>query len=119
MTTSPVNKNPVGYKGSACTTGHGCDTVTTVLGGSPNVIVGMKDADGKSVSFPVLRIGDPLAVHTITNPALIPPCVDHPNQVVNTGSAKVFVNGIGIARVGDLCDVGGTITAGIPNIIAG
>ena len=113
-------KQPIAYKGSACTTGHGCDAVTTVLGGSPDVFVGMKVGD-KTVTFPVLRKGDPLAPHTITNPALPlpPPCVDHEGQVVNTGSAKVFVNGIGIARVGDLCDIGGSITAGVSNVIAG
>ena len=30
----------VAVKGAACTTGHGCDAVTTVLGGSPNVLIG-------------------------------------------------------------------------------
>ena len=105
-------KNPVAVKGAACTTGHGCDTVTTVLGGSPNVLIG---------NLGVLTAGDPLAVHTITNPALPlpPPCVDHPGQVVNTGSATVIVNGKGIARVGDLVDIGGSITAGITTVVAG
>ena len=103
----------VAVTGAACTTGHGCDAVTTVLGGSPNVIVG---------NLGVLRQGDPLAVHTIRNPAFPPtppPCIDHPGQIVNTGSATVFVNGIPIARVGDLVDIGGSITAGIPNVFAG
>ena len=100
----------VAVTGAACTTGHGCDAVTTVLGGSPNVVVG---------NVGVLRQGDPLAPHTITNPALIPPCINHPGQVVNTGSATVFVNGKPIARVGDLVDIGGSITAGIPNVFAG
>ena len=105
-------KNPVAVKGAACTTGHLCDAVTTVLGGSPNVLIG---------NLGVLTAGDPLAVHTITNPALPlpPPCVDHPGQVVNTGSATVIVNGKGIARVGDLVDIGGSITAGIPTVVAG
>ena len=105
-------KNPVAVKGAACTTGHGCDTVTTVLGGSPNVLIG---------NLGVLTAGDPLAVHTITNPALPlpPPCVDHPGQVVNTGSATVIVNGKGIARMGDLVDIGGAITVGVPTVVAG
>ena len=106
-------KNPVAVRGAACTTGHGCDTVTTVLGGSPDVLVGGKNGIG------VLTVGDPLAVHTITNPALIPPCIDHPAQIVNTGSATVIVNNKPIARVGDSVDIGGTITAGITNIVAG
>ena len=106
-------KNPVAVKGAACTTGHGCDTVTTVLGGSPNVLIG---------NLGVLRVGDPLAVHTIGNPAfppIPPPCQDHPGQVVNTGSATVIVNKRGIARVGDSVDIAGAITAGVGNIIAG
>ena len=101
----------VAVKGAACTTGHGCDSVTTVLGGSPNVVVG---------NVGVLRKGDPLAKHTINQtPPLLPPCIDHPSQVVNTGSATVFVNGKPIARVGDLVDIGGSITAGIKTVFAG
>ena len=101
----------VAVTGAACTTGHGCDAVTTVLGGSPNVVVG---------NVGVLRKGDPLAAHTIQQtPPLLPPCINHPGQMVNTGSATVFVNGIPIARVGDLVDIGGAITAGIPNVVAG
>ena len=102
---------PVAVTGAACTTGHGCDSVTTVLGGSPNVVVN---------NVGVLRKGDPLAAHTIQQtPPLLPPCINHPGQMVNTGSATVFVNGIPIARVGDLVDIGGSITAGIPNVFAG
>ena len=101
----------VAVTGAACTTGHGCDSVTTVLGGSPNVVVG---------NVGVLRQGDPLAAHTIQQtPPLLPPCINHPGQMVNTGSTTVFVNGIPIARVGDLVDIGGAITAGIPNVVAG
>ena len=101
----------VAVTGAACTTGHGCDAVTTVLGGSPNVVVG---------NLGVLTKGDPLSPHTINQPPpLLPPCIDHPGQVVNTGSATVIVNGKGIARVGDLVDIGGSITAGIPNVFAG
>ena len=102
---------PVAVTGAACTTGHGCDAVTTVLGGSSNVIVG---------NIGVLTVGDPLSPHTINQPPpLLPPCIDHPGQVVNTGSATVIVNGKGIARVGDLVDIGGSITAGILNVVAG
>ena len=101
----------VAVTGAACTTGHGCDSVTTVLGGSPNVVVG---------NVGVLRKGDPLAAHTIQQtPPLLPPCIDHPGQKVNTGSTSVFVNGEPIARIGDLVDIGGSITAGIPSVVAG
>ena len=104
----------VAVSGAACTTGHDCDAVTTVLGGSPNVKIG---------NIGVLTVGDPLSPHTIRNPAFPPipppPCVDHPGQVVNTGSATVIVNGKGIARVGDSVDIAGAITAGITNVVAG
>ena len=102
---------PVAVTGAACTTGHGCDAVTTVLGGSSNVIVG---------NIGVLTVGDPLSPHTINQPPpLLPPCIDHPGQVVNTGSATVFVNGKGIARVGDSVDIAGAITSGVATVIAG
>lgn len=101
----------VAVTGAVCTTGHGCDAQTTVLGGSPNVLIGTKG---------VLRKGDPLAKHTIDQiPPLLPPCIDHPGQVVNTGSASVFVNGEPIAREGDLVDIGGSISVGIPTVLAG
>ena len=104
-------KNPVAVTGAACTTGHGCDAVTTVLGGSSNVMIGMVG---------VLTQGDPLSPHTINQPPpLLPPCIDHPGQKVNTGSATVFVNNKPIARVGDSVDIGGAITAGISTVIAG
>ena len=107
-------KQPIAYKGSPCTTGHACDAVTTVFGGSPDVKVGGVNGIG------VLRVVDPLAAHTIQQtPPLLPPCINHPGQMVNTGSTTVFVNGIPIARVGDLVDIGGAITAGIPNVVAG
>ena len=102
---------PVAVTGAACTTGHGCDAVTTVLGGSSNVIVG---------NIGVLTVGDPLSPHTINQPPpLLPPCIDHPGQVVNTGSATVIVNGKGIARVGDSVDIAGAITSGVATVIAG
>ena len=104
-------KNPVAVKGAACTTGHLCDAVTTVLGGSPNVLIG---------NLGVLTKGDPLSPHTIEQiPPLLPPCIGHPGQVVNTGSATVIVNGKGIARMGDLVDIGGAITVGVPTVVAG
>ena len=106
-------KNPVAVKGAACTTGHDCDAVTTVLGGSLDVVIG---------NLGVLTVGDPLSLHTIGNPAfppIPPPCIDHPGQIVNTGSATVIVNGKGIARVGDSVDIAGAITAGVPTVVAG
>jgi len=106
----------VATNGSACTTGHGCDTTTTVNGGSSNVIIGNKG---------VARKNDPLSDHTIDKPTLglpFPPpplCIDHPGQIVNTGSATVIVNGKGIARVGDSVDIAGAITSGDSTVVAG
>ena len=106
-----MTQKAVAYKGSDCTTGHGCDTTVKINGGSGNVIIGgLKN---------VARRNDPLEDHTITNPAIIPPCIDHLGQKVNEGSATVFVNGEPIARVGDSVDVGGAITEGFSSVVAG
>ena len=101
----------VAYKGSDCTTGHGCDTNVKINSGSGNVIIG----ENKNVA----RKDDALEDHTITNPAAIPPCIDHLGQKVNEGSASVFVNGKPIARVGDSVDVAGQIMEGISSVVAG
>ena len=106
----------VATNGSACTTGHGCDTTVKINGGSANVIIGSKG---------VARKDDPLEDHTIDKPTLglpYPPpplCIDHPNQKVNEGSASVFVNDRPIARVGDSVDVGGEITEGESSVVGG
>ena len=114
----------VATNGSACTTGHGCDTTTTVNGGSSNVIIGNKG---------VARKDDPLSDHTIAKTDLglpYPPeplCIDHNGQKVNEGSATVllqisatvFVNDKPIARVGDPVDIGGAITSGDSTVVAG
>ena len=106
----------VATNGSACTTGHGCDTTVKINGGSANVIIGSKG---------VARKDDPLEDHTIDKPTLglpYPPeplCIDHPNQKVNEGSATVFVNDRPIARVGDSVDISGAITEGESSVVAG
>ena len=106
----------VATNGSACTTGHGCDTTVKINGGSANVIIGSKG---------VARKDDPLEDHTIDKPTLglpYPPeplCIDHPNQKVNEGSASVFVNDRPIARVGDSVDISGQITEGESSVVAG
>ena len=92
-------------------TGHGCDTITQILGGTSKVLVG---------GFPVAVVGDPLQAHTITNPSPppAPPCIPHLGQVINAGSGRVLVGGKGIARVGDSADLG-SISTGFANVIAG
>ena len=101
----------VAYKGSECLTGHGCDTTVKINSGSGDVII----AGNKNVA----RKKDLLEDHLITNPAAIPPCIDHLGQKVNEGSASVIVNGEPIARVGDSVDVGGQITEGESSVVAG
>ena len=98
----------VAVKGDRTTTGHGCDSITTIAGSSLNVYMG---------GIKVAIKGNALAGHTI--PAGVPPvCVDHPGQIVNVGSTTVKVNGIGIARVGDSAD-GGAIMSKVGNVFAG
>ena len=101
----------VAYKGSDCTTGHGCDTNVKINSGSGDVIIGgLKN---------VARKDDALEDHTITNPGPPPDCIDHLGQKVNEGSATVFVNDRPIARVGDSVDVAGEITEGESSVVAG
>ena len=95
--------------GDATTTGHGCNTTTTVTGPSTNVFCNSKGVERK---------GDPTAAHTIENSATPPVCVSHLGAVINAGSITVFVNGKAIARVEDSCD-GGNITEGSSNVFAG
>ena len=98
----------VAVKGDRTTTGHGCDSITTIAGSSLNVYMG---------GIKVAIKGNALAGHTI--PAGVPPvCVGHPGQIVNVGSTTVKVNGIGIARVGDSAD-GGAIIEKAGNVFAG
>ena len=92
-------------------TGHGCDTTATIVVGSNNVFV-----NGRSATFQ----GADISTHTITNPAPppAPPCIAHPGQKVNVGSATVRVNGLPMARVGDSADLG-SVTGRSLNVFAG
>ena len=95
-------------KDDTATTGHGCDTTTTVVGPSEDVFCNTRGVERKT---------DPTAAHTIPNSASPPVCVPH-SSVINAGSGTVFVNSKAIARIGDSCD-GGTITGGSSNVFAG
>ena len=99
----------VAVKGDRTTTGHGCDSITTIAGSSLNVYMG---------GIKVAIKGNALAGHTILVPGNPPRCVSHPGQIVNVGSTTVKVNGIGIARVGDSAD-GGAIINNSRNVFAG
>lgn len=95
----------VARDGDPTTTGHGCDSTTTVTGPSSDVFIN---------GIGVEREGDPVSPHTIPSGDI---CVSH-EAVINVGSGTVFVNGKPIARVGDSTD-GGEITDGSPDVSAG
>jgi uncharacterized Zn-binding protein involved in type VI secretion len=98
----------VARDGDQTTTGHGCDSVTTVTGptgSSAKVYVN---------GIPVECQGNPVAPHTIPSGLA---CVPH-SAVINVGSSKVFVNGIPLARIGDSTD-SGAIISGSSNVFAG
>lgn len=87
-------------------TGHGCDTITTILGTLQNSVYinGIKAAVD----------GDVLSPHTILQGAI---CVPH-TAYVNEGSSTVFFEGIPAARLGDSADAGQIIT-GSDNVFIG
>jgi uncharacterized Zn-binding protein involved in type VI secretion len=97
----------VARQGDPTTTGHGCDSTSTV--------VGPTGAGAKvfANNIPVECKGNPVAPHTIPSGKR---CVPH-SAAINAGSGTVFVGGIGVARVGDSTD-GGAITAGSPTVFA-
>ena len=92
--------------GDATTTGHGCNTTTTVTGPSTDVFCN---------SLGVERKTDPTASHDITSGL---DCVAHTSSISGGSAKKVFVNGKLIARIGDACD-SGNITGGSTNVFAG
>ena len=98
----------VARENDTASTGHGCDTTTTVVIPSTNVFCNTRGVERKT---------DPTAAHTIPNSASPPVCVPH-SSVINAGSGTVFVNGKAIARIGDSCD-GGAITGGSSDVFAG
>ena len=89
--------------GDETTTGHDCDTETTVTG--PTGAVAFVYANG----IPIEVKGNPTADHNITSD-----CVPHA-AVINVGSPNVFLAGIEVARLGDSTDAG-AITTGSPNV---
>ena len=95
-------------KGSAVSTGHGCDAQTTIADGDSSVQIGGKDAAVQ---------GSNLTTHTVPSGDK---CVPHSTKVTE-GSSSVLVNGKPLARVGDGigCSASGKINAGDSSVIAG
>jgi len=98
----------VARQGDPTTTGHGCDSTSTITG--PTGTSAKVYVNGIAVECQ----GDPVAPHTIPSGRS---CVSH-SAVINVGSGTVKVGGKSLARVGDSTD-GGAITAGSPNVFAG
>ena len=92
--------------GDTLTTGHGCDTTTTIA--APNT-----DGTAHANGIDIIVVGAPTVSHLI--PAGI--CVPHV-AVLNAGSSSVFINGISVGRIGDSADAGAMIS-GSPNVFAG
>jgi len=91
--------------GDLLSTGHGCDTISTLIT-TPQSTVRIN-------GILAAVIGAAVAPHTITNPNPPPACINHPNQILFTGSSTVRINGIPLGRVGDFVDLGNMIQGSI------
>jgi len=93
--------------GDSLTTGHDCTAVTTIA--SSNT-----DGSVKVNGINAIVVGAP----TVSHPAPPnPPCPPHV-RFLNAGSTTVFINGIGVGRIGDSADAGAMIS-GSGNVFAG
>lgn len=93
--------------GDAISTGHGCDSSSTILGALQTSV--------RTNGIINAVKGDAIAPHTILGAGV--GCVLHP-AVVNVGSSTVFIEGIPAARYTDSADLG-QIEAGSPNVFIG
>ena len=97
--------------GDIISTGHGCDSSSSIRQGSPNVF-----ANGRGIA----RVGDSdthqidVVIETEEGPVVI--CVPH-TVTIGSGSSSVFVNGRRIARQGDTFS-GEPIVSGSPNVFS-
>ena len=97
----------VSRRGDTLTTGHGCDTTTTLA--TPN------QSSVFANGIRVARKGDPTVAHPFP-PS--PACANH-TAVINAGSNKqVFCAGKLVARIGDSTDLG-SLTGGSGTVNAG
>jgi uncharacterized Zn-binding protein involved in type VI secretion len=93
--------------GDSLSTGHGCDTTTTIA--SPNT-----DGTVHANNIDIIVVGAPTVSHLIPSGDS---CVPHV-AFLNAGSGSVFINGIGVGRIGDSADAGAMIS-GSPSVFAG
>ena len=92
-------------EGDALSTGHVCDSVTTLLT-SPN-----KTTRANSIFCAV--VGTITVTHLV--PPNVPPCGSHA-AFLNAGSPNVSIGGIPWGRVGDSADAGAMIS-GSTNVL--
>ena len=95
----------VARKTDAISTGHGCDTTSTIEGHATKCY-----AEGLEIA----RKGDKITTHNVPSGKK---CVPHTVYIAG-GSSTVFVEGMAIARNGDAVD-NGTITGGASKVFAG
>ena len=95
-------------EGGALSTGHGCDSVTTLLT-SPN-----KTTRANSIFCAV--VGTITVTHLV--PPNIPPCGSHA-AFLNAGSPNVNIGGIPWGRVGDSADAGAMISVSTNVLVNG
>jgi len=104
--------NGIARGGDSLTTGHNCTPTTTLNALTVKGVSAKVYINGEAVAC----IGDNTVVHPSGDD--FPICsVTHIAQV-NEGSTKVFVGGVGVARIGDGAD-SGAITEGSTNVFAG
>ena len=95
-------------EGDPLTTGHGCDSVTTLLT-SPN-----KTTRANSIFCAVQ--GTITVTHLV--PPNVPPCGSHA-AFLNTGSPNVSIGGIPWGSVGDSADAGAMISGSLNVLVNG
>ena len=95
-------------EGDPLTTGHGCDSVTTLLT-SPN-----RTTRANSILCAV--VGTITVVHQV--PPNIPPCKTHA-AFLNAGSPNVNIGGIPWGRVADSADSGAMISGSLNVLVNG
>ena len=95
-------------EGDALSTGHGCDSVTTLLT-SPN-----KTTRANSIFCAVQ--GTITVTHLV--PPNVPPCGSHA-AFLNTGSPNVSIGGIPWGRGGDSADAGAMISGSLNVLVNG
>ena len=95
-------------EGDPLTTGHGCDSLTTLLT-SPK-----KTTRANSIFCAVQ--GTITVTHLV--PPNVPPCGSHA-AFLNTGSPNVSIGGIPWGRVGDSADAGAMISGSLNVLVNG